>query len=303
MYECEHCGAAFRNYYSLRSHVNGSVFQGIPRCARKVQRAIVVGENDDESAAVIDDASAVITTALDLQSEICRRHQDDSILSAPHPLHNIGKSCVLTYTDSVNYGALVLALHEYCKWILKSRSRKFWSLYLATRHLPQDDQRNILELVRKVFQTGTGARWCVDKRAVRNLLKSKPFWPLATYTYTCDLSAFQVPGLGVVTYTFVDPIFAWILQARKLGKHHDLLFRYREARRKGTCEQTWGSCVSCGEAMRQVMLAGILHQTNIPRYNLSVNIPGNSSRYLTPGKCAKESHPGNYAHSYHYSGM
>ena len=177
-------------------------------------------------------------------------------------------------------------MREFCKWVLKSRSRKFWSLYLATRHLPQDDQRNILELVRKVFQAGTGARWCVDKRAVRNLLKSKPFWPLATYTYTCDLSTFKVPGLGVVTYTFVDPIFAWILQARKLGKHHDLLFRYREARRKGTCEQTWGSCVSCGEAMRQVILPGticqtmpqvivpgISHQISIPRYNVSDNTP------------------------------
>ena len=256
--------------------MNGSVFQGIPRCARKVQRAIIVEEHDDESAVIIDDAAAaIITTPLNLQHEICRRHQDDSILSDPHPLHDIGKSSVLAYTGSVNYGALVLALREFCKWVLKSRSRKFWLLYLATRHLPQDDQRNMLELVRKVFQAGTGARWCADKRAVRHLLNSKPFWPLVTYTYTCDLSAFKVPGLGVVTYTFVDPIFAWILQARKLGKHHDLLFRYREARRKGTCEQTWGSCVSCGEAMRQVIFSGTICQT-IPT--------GNSIGYFTPDK-------------------
>jgi len=250
-YECEHCGASFNNYYSLRSHVNGSVFQGIPRCARLAQRAIAGEDHDDGSAdAVI--TTPVITTPLDLQYEICRRHQDDSVLGDPHPLHNLGKSSVVGYTGSVNYGALVLAFLEYCRWVLKSRSRKFWLLYLATRHLPQDDQKQILALVRKLFNVGTGAHWCTDKRAVRYLLTTKPFWPLVTYTYTCDLTAFQVPGLGVVTYTFLDPIFAWILQARKLCKKYDLLFRYREARRKDSDEQTWGSCVSSGDAMRQV---------------------------------------------------
>ena len=231
-----------------------SVFQGIPRCARIIERTVAGGDDDDAS-----DADAVITTPVDLQHEICRRHQDDSILSDPHPLNNVGTLSVLVYTGSVNYGALVLALRNYCEWVLKSRSRKFWSLYLATRHLPQDDQRQILELVRNLFQTGSGAHWCADKRAVRYLLTRKPFWPLVTYTYTCDLSAFQVPGLGVVSYTFLDPIFAWILQARKLCNKYDLLFRYREARRKGSGEQTWGSCVSCGEAMRQV---NILRQVN-----------------------------------------
>jgi len=250
MYQCEHCGTSFNSFYSLRSHQNGSVFRGLPRFARKT----VVRERDDTSDAILEDDTEVITTPVDdLQHEICRRHQDDSILSDPHPLHNIGKSSVFSYTGSINYGALVLALREFCKWVLKSRSRKFWLLYLATRHLPQDDQRNILELMRKLLPTRTGSHWCADKRAVRYLLQSKPFWPLVTYTYTCDLSAFKVPGLGVVTFTFLDPIFAWILQARKLGKHHDLLFRYRESRRKGSGVQTWGSCVSCGQAMLQVM--------------------------------------------------
>ena len=283
MYECEHCGASFNKYYSLRSHVNDSVFQGIPRCGRKVQSAIFVPENDGSTVVQVEDTAAVITNPLDVQHEICRRHQDHSILSDPHPLHNIGNSSVLAYTGSLDYGALVLALREYCKWLLHSRSRKFWMLYLATRHLAQDDQRDILQLVRKVFQTGSCSNWCPDKRAVRYLLATKPFWPLVTYTCTCDLSAFNVPGLGVVKYTFVDPIFAWILQARKLAKHHDLQFRYRVARRKGSEEQTWGSCVSCGEAMRQVMLPGTLHQTHIPRYNVSDNSPGNISRYIIPG--------------------
>ena len=246
---CEHCGAAFTTYYSLRSHVNGGVVDGIHGCTRNVQHAIAGGENGDAEAVVT--TAVLITNPFDLQHEICRRHQDDSTLGDPHPLRTLG-SASPSYTGSVNYGELVIAFRKYCNWVLTARSKKFWLLFLATRHLPQDDQRLILDLVRKLYHIGSGAKWCPDKRSVRYLLKAKPFWPLVTYTYTCDLTEFQVPGLGVVTYTFVDPIFAWILQARKLCKKYDLLFRYREARQKGSGEQTWGSCVSCGEAMRQV---------------------------------------------------
>lgn len=255
MYQCEHCQASFQSYYSLRSHVNGSVFEGIPRCARIANRAIAGADSAD---CLLDDAHAVITTPVNIQHDICRRHQDDSILGDPLPLRNLGQSAVLSYTGSTDYGALVLAFGEYCRWVLNSRSRKFWSLFLATRHLPQDDQRNILALVRKLFnakQIGN-RNWSADKRAVRYLLGRKPFWPLTTYSYTCDLTEFQVPGLGVVTYTFLDPIFAWILQARKLCQKYELLFRYREARRKGSGERTWGSCVSCGESMRKVDASG-----------------------------------------------
>jgi len=97
-YQCEYCGKSFRKYYSLRSHINGSVFEGIPRCARTVQCAIIGEENDNASDSILDDAAAVISTPVDLQHDICRRHQDDSILSDPHPLHNIDKLSVLTYS-------------------------------------------------------------------------------------------------------------------------------------------------------------------------------------------------------------
>ena len=252
-YQCEHCRASFASYYSLRSHVNGGVVDGIPQCERIGRRppdfgdavitTPVVGDSDVEDN--------VIRTPADLQHDICRRHQDDSILGDAQPLYLTGPP---SYTGSVNYGALIVAFHAYCRWVLNSRSLKFWKLYVATRHLPQDDQKNILELVPKLFGVKPNKKsWCTDKRAVRYLLTTKPFWPLVTYTYTSDLTAFGVPGLGVVTYKFLDPIFAWILQARKLCKKYELVFRYREARTESG-EQTWGSCVSCGEAMRQVDL-------------------------------------------------
>ena len=258
-YQCEYCQASFHNFYSLRSHINGSVYEGIPRCARISSCAISGAEHEDtigamDGDAVVDGADAVITNPVDIQHEICRRHQDDSTLAPPTPLHNLGNNADASYTGSTNYGALVSAFHKYCSWVLASRPHKFWSLFLATRHHPQDDQRQLLELVRNIFKVKQ--IWCSDKRAVRYLLDSKPFWPLVTYTYTCDLTEFRVPGLGVVTYTFLDPIFAWTVQARKLCRKYELLFRYREAHKKGTDQKTWGSCVSCGEAMRQVVTPG-----------------------------------------------
>ena len=254
MYQCEYCSASFPSFYSLRSHKNGSTStEGIPGCAllRKSTIAGSASPLDDvslESAAV---APAAITTPIFTQHEICQRHQDDCVLGPPHHLPNLG-SAQISYTGSADYGALVHALRVYSLHVLNSRTNKFWLLYLATRHLHNEEQRAILRLVNKLFASGIKKGWCADKRAVRNLLQKKPFWPLVTYTYTCDLSAFNVPGLGVVTYKFIDPIFAWIVQARKLCKKYHLLFRYREARKKGSGEQTWGSCVSCGGAMREL---------------------------------------------------
>ena len=278
-YQCEHCRKSFNNFYSLRSHINGSVYKGIPGCARIGGRPIPETEHDDIIAAIADDsvADAVITNPVDIQHEICRRHQDDSILSPPNPLHNLGgEAVIMAYTGSCDYGALVSAFQQYCVWILGSRSHKFWSLFLATRHHAQDDQRQLLELVRNLFKVKQ--IWCADKRAVRYLLDSKPFWPLATYTYTCDLTGFRVPGLGEVKYTFVDPIFAWILQARKLCKKYELLFRYRESKSKGSGQKTWGSCVSCGEAMRQVVTPGSYPQVVTPGSHPQVVIPGSYPR-------------------------
>ena len=258
-YVCQHCKASFTTFYSLRAHQNGNRRDGVAFCETRQPLDPCADDSDDDRSDRAASAAAIITNPFDIKHEICRRHQDDSTLGPPQPLANLGITG-RSYTGSVNYGALVSAFDQYCKWVLKSRSVKFWSLYLSTRHLHNEQQRDILDLVRKLFQTS--GKWCPDKRAVRYLLGQKPFWPLVTYTYSCDLSSFQVPGLGRVKYSFVDPIFSWIIQARKLCKKYNLLFRYREARRRG--EQTWGSCVSCGQVMRQVRMTS--------------HVPGKNSR-------------------------
>ena len=252
MYQCEHCSASFASYYSLRSHKNGSTKEGVSACYRVHSTTISASADAGDDVQMQSAAAAAITTPTFMQHEICQRHQTDAELGSPCPLSNVGCSAANNYTGSIDYGALVEALRSYCLDLLNSRASKFWKLYLATRDLPQDEQRGILRLVRELFLGGSNKGWCTDKRALRKLLYKKPFWPLATYTYTCDLTAFNVPGLGVVTYKFIDPIFAWILQARKLSQKFHLLFRYCEAHKKSSGEQTWGSCVSCGGAMRQV---------------------------------------------------
>ena len=60
-YQCQHCQASFRKYFSLRSHINGSVVEGIPRCARIGKRTIVIGEHD----AMITGFCFVIALAVD----------------------------------------------------------------------------------------------------------------------------------------------------------------------------------------------------------------------------------------------
>jgi len=72
MYECEYCDASFDNFYSLRSHVNGSdklTREGIPGCARRVNAG---GDQHNSSAEsdVVDCEGAVpiITTPVDMRS-------------------------------------------------------------------------------------------------------------------------------------------------------------------------------------------------------------------------------------------
>ena len=168
MYGCEYCDTRFDSYYSLRSHINGSVREGVPGCLQR-SRASEPDYDDDSTA------TNTITTAtpVDLQQQICRRHQDDSILSAPRPLNDLGIFCSARYSGSVDYGVLVNALQEYCKWLLQSRSQKFWKLFLATRHLPQDDQKNLLQMIRKLFNVASDKDWCADKRAVRYFARSQ----------------------------------------------------------------------------------------------------------------------------------
>ena len=269
-YVCQYCKASFVKYSSLTAHQNGRTRDGIVSCGM-LQYSDVSDGDGDTSDGVACASPAVIRNPYDINHGICRRHQDDCTLGPPLPLQNLGTCATRGYSGSVDYGALVSAFANYCKWLLKSRSKKFWTLFLSIRHMHNDQQRKILGVVMSLFETR--GKWCKDKRAVRYLLGRKPFWPLVTYTYTCDLSAFQVPGLGRVQYSFLDPIFAWIIQARKLCKKYKLIFRYREARRGG--EQTWGSSVSCGQVMRQVIIAG-----NLLRYVYKVSTSSNVLRYV-----------------------
>ena len=153
---CQHCRSVFPTFYSLRAHQNGKSRGGIPFCERT--QPVDVGADDysdadDDSSASA--AVAVVRNPFDIKHEICRRHQQDTTLGPAQPLQNLGSDCVHSYTGSVNYGSLLSAFVAYCKWVLQSRSVQFWKLYLATRHLPTEQQRDILELVQKHFQTTT----------------------------------------------------------------------------------------------------------------------------------------------------
>ena len=71
MYECEYCSASFHSYYSLRSHVNGGVVDGIPQCVRIGRRRHNFGdittlvERDITSDTDSDVEGNVITTPAD----------------------------------------------------------------------------------------------------------------------------------------------------------------------------------------------------------------------------------------------
>ena len=89
---------------------------------------------------------------------------------------------------------------------------KFWSLFLKTQHLPNADQSEIGSLFTHFSAAAQAANGVQTNVWSAICFKQNGHW-------SRDLISFQVPGLGVVSYTFVNPNFAWIIQGRTLGTY------------------------------------------------------------------------------------
>jgi len=193
-YVCQYCKVSFARYTSLTAHQNGRTRDDIVVCA-KPQTPLRCSDVSDGDLSDGDACASPIRNPYDIKHDICRRHQGDCILGPPLPLPNLGTCARRGYSGSIDYGLLVSAFSNYCKWVLTSRSNKFWTLFLSIRHMHHDEQRNILRVVMSLFETR--GKWCKDKRAVRYLLGRKPTRVDCSCCYlqvNRHVSAYNVPG-------------------------------------------------------------------------------------------------------------
>ena len=88
-----------------------------------------------------------------------------------------------------------------------------------------------------------------------------------------DLSHHHLPGLHKpISFTFVDPLFAWSICAHKLSRAHQLHFTYKSRYHPDTGERLYGASISNGEIMKKASV-----RTSPALFGISYD-SGNASR-------------------------
>ena len=96
----------------------------------------------------------------------------------------------------------------------------FWSVYDTVRRHSGTCADAVLKQVRTVLQQHTrmGHRWPSSNRTLRNRVSRcvGDFWEAVTYTHTIDLRHFGLANLPCLRFTFLDPVYVWIMQCETL---------------------------------------------------------------------------------------
>ena len=98
-------------------------------------------------------------------------------------------------------------------------SDDFWKIFLQLHTYSTVAIDSSLRAVKQVFVTETVAKrkFPISKRALLAKMDSaRTFWSRIRHTYEVDLSQFNLPsGTTSVQFKFVDPVWAWIMAARR----------------------------------------------------------------------------------------
>ena len=96
---------------------------------------------------------------------------------------------------------------------------KFWDTYKSVRAATVQIQDKVLSTVKDLLpKSPNSGSWPRCNRTLRQKINRKAgeFWSNVQYTHTIDLSQFNLPGVTGVKFTFVDPIFMWVLRCNAL---------------------------------------------------------------------------------------
>ena len=142
---------------------------------------------------------------------------------------------------------------EYKGVVLQQFCPTFWKFYLPLHKLSTSAQDAALKAAKNTFlqrRTSTYKNFAVSKRALTTKLKSIPqqFWPMVSHTCDIDLTHFNLPsGTNKVTFKFIDPVWGWVVAARRLHPL-DLHWKPVSQRRRSP---VYGAGVQWGQAFLQ----------------------------------------------------
>ena len=98
-------------------------------------------------------------------------------------------------------------------------SENFWKIFLNIHRYSTVAIDSSLQAVKKVFVPAVRdkMKFPISKRALlAKMDRARTFWSQIRHTYIVDLSQFKLPsGTTSVEFKFVDPVWAWIMAARR----------------------------------------------------------------------------------------
>ena len=111
------------------------------------------------------------------------------------------------------------AWQEMLRSTKSSCSDNFWKIFLEIHRHSTIAIDSSLQAVKKVFvpEACEKQKFPISKRALLAKMDSaRMFWPQIRHTYVVDLSRFKLPsGTTSLEFKFVDPVWAWIIAARR----------------------------------------------------------------------------------------
>ena len=134
-------------------------------------------------------------------------------------------------------------------------SPEFWNFFLSLHTCAAAAIDAALLAARRIFLKPKSDKWKMfppSKRALFTKINKLPqFWVHVKHTIEIDVSAFALPSrLTKIAFEFIDPIWAWIVAARKQNPV-DLHWISVE---QGEVEE-YGGGVQYGEAFRQACMS------------------------------------------------
>lgn len=119
---------------------------------------------------------------------------------------------------------------------------------------PKTTQSKVLQAVVPMLSASERKQWPQTRQQIdRTILKTLgACYTRVMRTVSIDLGHIGVAGLTkALTFTFVDPLFAWASCAEKLSRDHPLYFTYEPLYHPTSGELLYGASVQNGKIMQQ----------------------------------------------------
>ena len=136
--------------------------------------------------------------------------------------------------------------------------KSLWRVLNSVARESRVTQTHVLKACRTLLPSSERKLWPQSRRQVDRLIAKRlgSFFPRVLRTIDVDLTHHNLPTIReTITFTYIDPVFAWANCAYELSKAHKLHFEYKPLYCPDSGELLYGSSVQNGQIMRQACLS------------------------------------------------